>query len=1106
MVDALEPDDVKTTAISCATIGVATLGAVQDGARERHRFPAPGETRRIPRAVEEALMAASWRLPRALRTRLLGRAELSSEVPAPEPQDSDPDVDLLVASGLFDADWYRLCLGRNLRRRGAVKHYLRSGRARGLTPHPLFAPDHVAKQLPSGSDGDDPFLVYVRERAYGLEVHPLFDMARYLDDNPEALYHRDGPLGHYRQYGAAAGARVNGWYIPDPVARPRGLVDWVYDDARRWFQCQQLALPGWDRAPAPQEAGAELGSVEDERIGTTTVVLVAERHTDEVRRSVTSVIAQTTTDWQLLVLAVAGGVDPRHCDLPDDPRILVADGRHPTVWAARNHGLNSSPGRHVAFMVAGDEWLPGRLSSVHQALLDSGSAWVHDCARDESPKASRRHASRHATRNRLLAGVETELGTLVVSTELARSLGGFDESALSGHVLDLMLRLSERDVGGFAPRLGVTLNRNERRANRRVPANQQPWVAFEDLASANDVVLNTHLIDWAGLAARATIDELVSVLIPSNGDWPLTCAAVRSVEAAREPDARIEVVVVESGAGLVASAAVAALGEEFDDVRVLRIPAGLSFALGNNLALAEAHGTTVVFLANDAEVQPGWLAPLVDSLSDAAVLGAQSLLLRRTGAVKSAGVVFPRGGGLPHSLLDGFPVEDSVGVETYSFRALTGAALAMKFSDAVALRGFDPIFRNGLEDVDLCLRLAELRPGRFVVRPDSVVLSRTSRMPNRSGNELANRRILIDRWTGRLPEDDVEAWARQGYVVQGHQVRARTALDRRLCTAQPVLGRRPRPAVAEGLPSLRWALKIASPFGTKGEVWGDTHFARQLARSLRDLGQDVVVDHRGAFHRASEHLDDVVLLLRGRVPYSPLVDRVNLTWLISHPDMLGPSDHVGMDRVYVASTSYAAKLAAGGVPAAPLHQATDPSVFHPDLADPDTGHRVLFVGNSRGQARPLVMAAVERDLPMSVFGAGWGAFVPAHYIRGSYLPNAEVGAAYRAAGVVLNDHWPDMSANGFLSNRLFDAVAAGARVISDDVPGIEEVFGDAVRVVRTPKELDELVNAPDLDAVFGTDELRRQRARRIATDHSFAARARVLLEDAVHIRAGRGLH
>ena len=49
--------------------------------------------------------------------------------------------------------------------------------------------------------------------------------------------------------------------------------------------------------------------------------------------------------------------------------------------------------------------------------------------------------------------------------------------------------------------------------------------------------------------------------------------------------------------------------------------------------------------------------------------------------------------------------------------ALTGAALAVRFTDLVRPSGFDPVFRNGMEDVDLCLRLARQRTGHFVVRP-----------------------------------------------------------------------------------------------------------------------------------------------------------------------------------------------------------------------------------------------------------------------------------------------------------------------------------------------------------------------------------------------------
>jgi hypothetical protein len=536
----------------------------------------------------------------------------------------------------------------------------------------------------------------------------------------------------------------------------------------------------------------------------------------------------------------------------------------------------------------------------------------------------------------------------------------------------------------------------------------------------------------------------------------------------------------------------------------VRSPVNRGFALGNNLGLVAAHGATVVFLNNDTEVQAGWLAPLLDALEDPDVLGAQSLLVYPTGSVQSAGVVFPRGGGIPHVLLQGFPTEDAAGLEDEPLHALTGAALAMRHRDVVDLHGFDPVFRNGMEDVDICLRLAESRPGRFVVRPESRVVHHESRSPGRFSHALVNRQVLVDRWAGRLPEDDVEAWRSRGFEVVGHEIENAVSRDQRLCVAQPVLTH--VRVVHEGRPSLRWAIKTAAPFGPTTEMWGDTHFARQLASALRDLGQEVVIDHRGEHERRSGRHDDVVVLLRGLALSTPLLDRVNLLWLISHPELVTPSEPLGWDRVYVASVPHAAYLSQlWGREAVPLLQATDPSSFHPDRAAPDTGHRLLFVGNSRKQERPLVTAAAGADLPLSVFGNEWTGRLDERFIRGRYVPNAELGAAYRAAGFVLNDHWPEMATQGFLSNRLFDAVASGARVITDDAAGLRSVFGDSVQVARTPGELVDLVTSPDPDAVFGDDERRREQARVVAEQHSFAARARVLLEDAREIRAARNL-
>lgn len=130
-----------------------------------------------------------------------------------------------------------------------------------------------------------------------------------------------------------------------------------------------------------------------------------------------------------------------------------------------------------------------------------------------------------------------------------------------------------------------------------------------------------------------------------------------------------------------------------------------------------------------------------------------------------------------------------------------------------------------------------------------------------------------------------------------------------------------------------------------------------------------------------------------------------------------------------------------------------------------------------------------------MYGPDWRGYIPAGAIAGTHVPNDRLPAVYEAAGAVLNDHWPAMQRNGFVSNRLYDVVASGGRAISDDVAGISEIFGPAVRTYRDIPELHELALS-DLDALFPSDDELAAIARRIREEDSFDARARHLLDAA----------
>jgi len=301
---------------------------------------------------------------------------------------------------------------------------------------------------------------------------------------------------------------------------------------------------------------------------------------------------------------------------------------------------------------------------------------------------------------------------------------------------------------------------------------------------------------------------------------------------------------------------------------------------------------------------------------------------------------------------------------------------------------------------------------------------------------------------------------------------------------------------------LAWSLKIAAPAGPEGDGWGDVHFAAELAGALERLGQRVRIDRRDAHVRDDDAADDVTLVIRGldRVPPNPA--SVNLLWVISHPDDVSDTELRSFDAAFAAGPAWGATAAArSGVPVRTLLQATDPSVFRPgarSATSPDAD-RVVFVGSTRGAARPVVSDAVALRADLRVHGPGWGALVPAESLGEASLTRAEVATAYASARVVLNDHWPDMAAGGFVSNRVFDVLASGGVVVTDEVAGLPEVLD--VPTLAVARSRDDLAALLDPSYAWPTAAERAAVASRIAAEHSFDARAAVLLEAARTERA-----
>jgi O-antigen biosynthesis protein len=292
----------------------------------------------------------------------------------------------------------------------------------------------------------------------------------------------------------------------------------------------------------------------------------------------------------------------------------------------------------------------------------------------------------------------------------------------------------------------------------------------------------------------------------------------------------------------------------------------------------------------------------------------------------------------------------------------------------------------------------------------------------------------------------------------------------------------------------RWSIITSAPHGEAGRQWGDYWFAQDLAEALNAEGVLATVYSRAGMKlpdiAGSTDPDHVVLILRGLRQMLP--NNPNLTWLlwvISHPELIEPGEASEFKRAFAASAHWNPQADLGSF--TPLLQATNPERFHP-IAHP-RNEGVLFVGSTRGQYRQIVQDAVTQGIPLNLYGVGWSEFVDRSLISGDFLDNGELPQAYANAAFVLNDHHQDMADNGFLSNRLFDAVSAGARVVSDPALGLAEVFGSSVVQYRSPEQLSEIIANPD--SFFPVEQLAFDQER-IRREHSFAVRARTLIQAA----------
>lgn len=288
-------------------------------------------------------------------------------------------------------------------------------------------------------------------------------------------------------------------------------------------------------------------------------------------------------------------------------------------------------------------------------------------------------------------------------------------------------------------------------------------------------------------------------------------------------------------------------------------------------------------------------------------------------------------------------------------------------------------------------------------------------------------------------------------------------------------------------------IKIPVPKWKNAFKWGEYHFALALKKQFERKNWKVLIQILSQWNTKDDEDYDVVIVLRGKSKYTPKKYHFNIMWNICHPDMITINEYNKYDYVFVASNIWAKQLSSlCDVPVEALLQCTDPELFYPRKSS-EFNHELLFVGNSRWVYRKIVRDILPTNRDLAVYGDNWDWFISSKYIKGMHISNDELSRAYSSCKILLNDHWDDMREKGFISNRLFDGFASGALIISDDVKGSQEIFGDALVTYKTKEELNNLI-----EKYLEEESLRRKKALKgyetVIENHTFEKRVERISE------------
>ena len=287
-------------------------------------------------------------------------------------------------------------------------------------------------------------------------------------------------------------------------------------------------------------------------------------------------------------------------------------------------------------------------------------------------------------------------------------------------------------------------------------------------------------------------------------------------------------------------------------------------------------------------------------------------------------------------------------------------------------------------------------------------------------------------------------------------------------------------------------------------VAGDYFTAKELAEALEKRGWRTKFLSRkepgDAWYRAGRDTDVVVSMLEDYDPQHIWDDQhglVTVGWARNWFDRWAESPGTGLYDILLASSETACRTLSErtGKPVELLPIAANAERFRAaetEAAVPAYQCDVCLAGNRFGkreiedQLDPEALGAKLR-----ILGTGWEKVKALAPYCGGHLPYAEMPKVYRSTKIVLDDATASTQESGSVNSRVYDALAAGCLVLTNNARGAEETFEGRLPVFRSREELTDLVRHYLADGEARQAKVEELRAF-VLERHTYAIRAEQL--------------